>query len=185
MVKDSIEWALAVSPVLAGALAGAAMWPAIMGGVYHSVILPLVLLEMGQKGHSFFGAVDMVSLVMVALGITLANLVKPRTSGERALAASGAPINFFFGTFVEAAYPFMFADKKVFAVAIFSATLGGLTVGAFGAEATAYLPAFIAPFVSTTAVGMTVAMLVALSSSFLLTLAVNVLHLRKAEPATT
>ena len=101
------------------------------------------------------------------------------------LAASGAPINFFFGTFVEAAYPFMFADKKVFAVAIFSATLGGLTVGAFGAEATAYLPAFIAPFVSTTAVGMTVAMLVALSSSFLLTLAVNVLHLRKAEPATT
>ena len=60
-----------------------------------------------------------------------------------------------------------------------------LTVGAFGAEATAYLPAFIAPFVSTTAVGMTVAMLVALSSSFLLTLAVNVLHLRKAEPATT
>ena len=32
---------------------------------------------------------------------------------------------------------------------------------------------------------MTVAMLVALASSFLLTLTINVLHLRKAEPATT
>jgi fructose-specific phosphotransferase system IIC component len=183
-VKFSIEWAQDVSPLLAGALAGLAMWPAIIGGVYHGVILPLVVLEMSQKGHSFFGAVDMVSLVMVALGITLANLVKPRTSGERALAASGAPINFFFGTFVEAAYPFMFADRKVFAVAIFSATLGGLTVGAFGAEATAYQPAFVAPFVSTTPAGMTVAMLVALASSFLLTLAINVLHRRKAEPPT-
>ncbi|MFT3887810.1 MAG: hypothetical protein QM713_06570 [Arachnia sp.] len=177
-VKFSIEWAQDVSPLLAGALAGLAMWPAIIGGVYHGVILPLVLLEMSEKGHSFFGAVDMVSLVMVALGITLANLVKPRTSGERALAASGAPINFFFGTFVEAAYPFMFGDKRVFGVALISATLGGLTVGAVGAESTAYVPAFVAPFVSTTAVGMTLAMLVALASSFLLTLALNLLHRR-------
>lgn len=182
-VKDSIEWALAVSPVLAGALAGAAMWPAIMGGVYHSVILPLVLLEMGQKGHSFFGAVDMVSLVMVSLGITVANVILPRTSGERALAGSGAAVNFFFGTFVESSYPFMFGDKRVFAAAIVAATAGGAVVGLSAVEATAYLSVFIAPFVSTNALGLVAAM----ATSFLIaggmTLIANVLYLRKAAAA--
>ena len=31
-----------------------------------------------------------------------------KASGERALAGSGAAVNFFFGTFVESSYPFMF-----------------------------------------------------------------------------
>ena len=72
-VKDAIGFLVDLNPLLAGAVAGLVIWPAIMGGVYHAAILPLVLLEMGEKGHSFFGAVDMVSLVMVSLGITLAN----------------------------------------------------------------------------------------------------------------
>jgi len=83
----------------------------------------------------------MVCLVMVSLGITLANVVRPRSSGERALAGSGAAVNFFFGTFVEASYPFMFSDRRVFATAIGAATVGGAVVGAMGVEATAYLPA--------------------------------------------
>lgn len=178
-VKSGIEWALGVNPILAGALAGLAMWPAIMGGVYHSVILPLVLLEMGQKGHSFFGAIDMVALVMVSLGITLANTIKPRTSGERALAGSGAAVNFFFGTFVEASYPFMFGDKKVFGIALLSATIGGAVVGATGSEASAYLPAVVAPFISTNLWGFILSMVVGAAIAFALTLFVNILHLRK------
>jgi hypothetical protein len=172
-VKGAIEALVAFNPLLAGALAGLVMWPAIMGGVYHAVILPLVLLEMGEKGHSFFGAVDMVSLVMVSLGITLANVVRPRTSGERALAASGAAVNFGFGTFVEASYPFLFADRKVFGVALGSAALGGLVVGATGAEATAYLPAVVAPFVATDTVGMVLSMLVGCVVPFVAVLAIN------------
>ncbi len=144
------------------------------------MILPLVLLEMGQKGHSFFGAVDMVGLVMVSLGITLANVVKPRTSGERALAGSGAGVNFFFGTFVEASYPFMFGDKRVFATAVGSATVGGALVGAFGVEATAYLPAVSAPFVSTNTGGMVVAMVTSALLAFVLTVAINTHYLRRA-----
>ena len=182
-VKGSIEWALSVSPVLAGALAGLAMWPAIMGGVYHSVILPLVLLEMGQKGHSFFGAIDMVALVMVSLGITLANVIKPRTSGERALAGSGAAVNFFFGTFVESSYPFMFGDKKVFATALLAATAGGAVAGASAVEATAYLPVFVAPFVSTNAMGLVIAMVTSFVIAGALTLLTNILHLRKGDAA--
>lgn len=173
-VKTGIQAALDFSPVLAGALAGGVIWFALMGGVYHSVILPLVLLEMGQKGFSFFGAIDMVCLVMVSLGITLANVVRPRSSGERALAGSGAAVNFFFGTFVEASYPFMFSDRRVFATAIGAATVGGAVVGAMGVEATAYLPAVMAPFVATNAVGMVIAMLVATGLAFAVTLFINI-----------
>jgi fructose-specific phosphotransferase system IIC component len=172
-VRIGIEQAVAFSPLLAGALAGLAMWPAIIGGVYHSVILPLVLLEMGEKGHSFFGAIDMVALVMVSLGITLANVIRPRTSGERALAGSGAAVNFFFGTFVESSYPFMFGDKRVFAIALIAATTGGTLVGVTGAEATAYLPAVVAPFIATNVWGMVLAMAVSFAIAFSLTLLVN------------
>ena len=179
-VKTAIEYALDFSPILAGAFAGAVIWFAIIGGVYHAVILPLVLLEMGQKGHSFFGAVDMVSLVMVSLGITLANLVRPRTSGERALAGAGAAVNFFFGTFVEASYPFMFGDKRVFATAVAAATAGGAVVGAFGTEATAYLPAVVAPFVSTGAVGMVLAMVTATALAFVGTVLINAHVIRRS-----
>jgi len=182
-VKEGIQWAVGVNPALAGALAGLAIWPAIIGGVYHSVILPLVLLEMGEKGYSFFGAIDMVSLVMVSLGITLANVIVPRTSGERALAGSGAAVNFFFGTFVEASYPFMFGDKKVFGIALVAATAGGAVVGLTGAEATAYLPAVVAPFVSTTAAGMTLSMICGFAVAFGLTLLVGLAHRRAQRSA--
>lgn len=180
-VKTAIEATVDFSPILAGALAGAVMWPAIIGGVYHAVILPLVLLEMSEKGHSFFGAIDMVALVMVSFGITLANVIRSRTSGERALAGSGAAVNFFFGTFVEASYPFMFGDKRVFATALLAATAGGAIVGITGSEATAYLPAVVAPFVATDVVGMVVAMLTAFGIAFVLTLAINLVATRGAK----
>lgn len=77
-IKLAIEATLAFSPILAGLLAGLVIWPAILGGVYHAVILPLVLLEMEKSGVSFLGAVDMVGLVMVAAGINLANVIAPR-----------------------------------------------------------------------------------------------------------
>lgn len=183
-VGDGIAWAVTFSPILAGALAGLAMWPAIIGGVYHSVILPLVLLEMGQKGHSFFGAVDMAALVIVSLGITLANAIKPRTSGERALAGSGSAVNFFFGTFAEASYPFMFGDKKVFGAALLAATAGGAVVGLTGTEATAYLPAFVAPFIATNSFGLVAAMATSFTIAFLLTFLANLTALRSARART-
>lgn len=177
-VKTGIEALVEFNPLLAGAVAGLAMWPAIIGGVYHAVILPLVLVEMGEKGHSFFGAIDMVGLVMVSLGIALANVVLPRSSGERALAASGAAVNFGFGTFVEAAYPFLFADKKVFAGALLSAAAGGALVGWTGSEATAYLPAFLPPFIATNKLGMALAMLTACACAFASTALANLHHRR-------
>ena len=51
------------------------IWPAIIGGVYHAAIPPIVLLEMERAGNSFLGAVDMPGLAMVSAGITPANII--------------------------------------------------------------------------------------------------------------
>lgn len=123
----------------AGAVAGLLIWPAIIGGVYHAAILPIVLLEMEEMGFSFLGAIDMTGLVMVSAGITLANIILPKQKGEVAVALPGCIINICFGTFVEASYPFMFSNKIVFAGALASATVGGAIVGLFNVKGTAYV----------------------------------------------
>lgn len=172
-IKLLIEQTIAFSPMLAGALAGLLIWPAILGGIYHAAILPIVLLEMEQTGVSFLGAVDIVSLVMVAAGINLANILFPRDKGEAAIAAPGFMINLGFGTFAESAYPFMFSSKMVFAGAILSGGLGGMIVGLFDVRGTAYLPSFIAPFAATNLFGLLTAMLGSLICAFVITTFAN------------
>lgn len=85
-----------------------------MGGVYHAAILPIVMLEMEAHGFSFLGSIDMNCLVMVCAGIQVANILHPRRKSDRVACIPSLFINLVFGTFVEAAYPFMFASKKVF-----------------------------------------------------------------------
>lgn len=172
-IKLLIEQTVAFSPVLAGAVAGLLIWPAILGGVYHAAILPIVLLEMEQTGASFLGAVDMVALVVVAAGINLANIIFPRNKGEAAVATPGFLINLGFGTFVESAYPFMFSNKVVFGGAILSGGIGGMLVGLFNVKGTAYLPTFVAPFASTNMFGLIIAMLASLTCAFVITTIAN------------
>ena len=154
-------------------LAGLVIWPAILGGVYHAVILPLVLLQMQATGFSFLGAVDMVSLVMVAAGINLANIIGPRDKGEAAVATPGLLINLGFGTFVESAYPFMFANRVVFGGAIASAGFGGMLIGLLNIEGVAYVPAFVSPFMSNNTIYMIGIMTVTCLMACVITLFAN------------
>ncbi|RCW62519.1 PTS sugar transporter [Saliterribacillus persicus] len=179
-VKDLIEAAVAFNPILAGAVAGLLIWPAIIGGVYHAAILPIVLLEMERTGNSFLGAVDMVGLVMVAAGINLANIIRPRDKGEAAVAAPGFVINLSFGTFVESAYPFMFSSKWVFAGALISGGIGGALVGLFDVRGTAYVPTFTAPFLANNSVGFIIAMVVPCLVAFTITILANQFSKKKA-----
>lgn len=172
-IRGLIDGAVEFNPILAGALAGLVIWPAIVAGFYHAAILPIILLEMEEVGTSFFGAVDMSGLVMVSAGITLANIVKPKRSGERAVAAPGFAINMGFGTFVEAAYPFMFSDKRVFASAMIASTLAGGVAGMLGARGTAYVPSVVAPFLAENPIGFAAAMAVGLLTAFVLTWSIN------------
>jgi fructose-specific phosphotransferase system IIC component len=179
-IRSLLDTLVSMNPVLAGLIAGLLIWPAIIGGIYHAAILPIVLLEMERAGNSFLGAVDMVGLVMVSAGITLANIVAPRDKGEAAVAAPGFLINVGFGTFVEAAYPFMFSNKFIFAGAIISSGLGGLLVGLFDVRGTAYVPSVMAPFLSNNMSGFIIAMLGSLLCAFIITLFVNLLAKKKS-----
>lgn len=172
-IKLAIEQTLAFSPLLAGLIAGLLIWPAILGGIYHAAILPLVLLEMEKTGSSFLGAVDMVGLVMVAAGINLANVIAPRDRSESAVALPGLLINLGFGTFVESAYPFMFSNKYVFSGAIVASGIGGMLLGAMYVKGTAYVPAIASPLLSNNPWGMAIAMLSIMLLSFIITLIAN------------
>jgi fructose-specific phosphotransferase system IIC component len=180
-IRSLLDLLVSTNGTLAGLIAGLLIWPAIIGGVYHAAILPIVLLEMEKTGNSFLGAVDMVGLVMVSAGITLANIVSPRDKGEAAVAAPGFAINMGFGTFVEAAYPFMFSNKYIFAGAILSSGLGGLLVGLFDVRGTAYVPSFMAPLLSNNMTGFIIAMAGSLICSFLITLSINKISVKKSK----
>ncbi|MBP1155696.1 MULTISPECIES: PTS sugar transporter [unclassified Paenibacillus] len=173
LIRFVIDQAVSFNPILAGIVAGLLIWPAILGGIYHAAILPIVLLEMENTGNSFLGAIDMVGLVMVSAGITLANIVAPRDKGEATVATPGFLINMGFGTFVEAAYPFMFSNKIVFMGAILSAGVGGGLVGLFNIRGTAYVPSFMGPLLSNNMAGFIISMATALILAFLITVVAN------------
>jgi fructose-specific phosphotransferase system IIC component len=179
IIKTAIEMALAYNAILAGAFAGFCIWFAIIGGVYHAVILPIVLLEMEKTGNSFLGCIDMCCLVLVCAGIMLANIVFPKQKSDSAIALPGLFINLFFGTFVEAAYPFMFSSKKVFASAIIAATIAGAFVGGFEIRATAYVPTFVAPTMANTAIPFIICMIIAMAAAFILTSICNQIDKKK------
>lgn len=172
-IRWLIETTIGISPTLTGVLAGLLIWPAIIGGVYHAAILPIILLEMENTGHSFLGAIDMVGLTMVAAGINLATIVAPSKKGDRTVALPGFLVNMGFGTYVESAYPFMFSSKIIFGGAILSGGLAGGTIGLFNAKGTAYVPSLAGPFLSDHIVGFAISMLVGLSASFIITFIAN------------
>lgn len=172
-IRTLLDSLIAFSPVVTGIIGGLLIWPAIIGGVYHAAILPIVLLEMEKTGNSFLGAVDMTGLVMVSAGITLANILFPKAKEEATLAAPGFLVNVGFGTFVEAAYPFMFSDKLVFAGAILASGISGGLVGLFNVRGTAYVPAVVAPTMSNNPFGFLLSMLAGLGCAFIFTVIAN------------
>lgn len=174
MIKMAIDWALDYNAILAGGIAGFAIWFAIIGGVYHAAILPIILLEMESTGYSFLGSIDLCGLIMVCAGLQLANIVRPKKSSDRAACIPNLIINLAFGTFGESAYPFMFSSKKVFGATILSSTLTGLLIGFLDVKCTAYVPAFLAPFMSNDkAIQTVVCILFAIAVSFILNVIIN------------
>ena len=68
----------------------------------------------------------------------------------------------------------MFASKKIFASVIASATVTGLLIGLFDVKCTAYVPCFLAPFMSNDKVVMAiVCMAAAVAMQTVLTVVCN------------
>ena len=106
-------------------------------------------------------------------GINLANVIAPREKSEAAVATPGLLINLGFGTFVESAYPFMFANKIVFGSAIVWAGLGGMMLGFFNVKGVAYVPAFASPFLSSNALQMAIVMVTVMGLTCISTIIAN------------
>ena len=174
---------------LLGAGVGAAMAWGSQVGLYHSLFLPLIVLEMERGAPSFLGAVDWCSLCLSSGGICLAAWLLPPppaafpsggaapaavTLDPRPLARRGAFINLFYGDFVEACYPFLsipLVRIAYYLAAMVSTTLL-LTVGA---KSSAYLPFFVSAWLAQPA-DATPAALVAVGLPFAATLLVSVLY---------
>ncbi len=154
---------------LFGLVAGIIIWASIRSGFYHRIILPLILFEMSKEGVSLLGTIDLAGLVMVAAGIELANLIRPRQRGEKAVAKSVLVQSLGFGTYVEGAYVFM-VDRKVRISATIIAGLSGLLANMLEVRGTAYVPVYLAPFLSNHPWEMALVLGFALGASFLVTL---------------
>jgi hypothetical protein len=153
-------------PIL-GLVAGATIRAAIRHGLYHRIILPLILFEMSKEGVSLLGTIDIAGLVMVAAGVELAHLAFPRQKGERAVARSALTQSLGYGTYVEGAYPFMVQVRTSTAMI---AGLSGLLANALDVQGTAYVPVYLAPLLSNQPWGMTMILGMTLAGSFLVTL---------------
>lgn len=82
-------------------------------GWYHSLFLPVILIEMERGEASILGAVDECTLCLVSAGICAGNIVTSRllSDGDVSISKRGVKINLLCGDFIEAAYPFM--DRSV------------------------------------------------------------------------
>lgn len=82
-------------------------------GYYHSICLPLILVEMELGEAALCGSIDEATLVCVSAGICLANLIVTPCFEDQGkeetlqLSRRGLRINLLFGDFIEVAYPFM------------------------------------------------------------------------------
>ena len=78
-------------------------------GYYHSLFLPVILIEMERGEASILGAVDECTLCLVSAGVCAGNIITAHflTDGDVSISKRGVKINLLCGDFIEAAYPFM------------------------------------------------------------------------------
>jgi len=157
-------------------------------GWYHSLFLPLILIEMdgatrGEEG-SLLGAIDECTLVMVCAGICSGNLILPfkqkndkmegnRGSGHASLSWQALKTNIFCGDFIEAAYPSMERSSVINVSAYVAAGLSTEVLMKRSVLSTAYLPLPIAIWISNDRIGMGLACMIAYVVSFCGTIIAN------------
>ena len=153
-------------------------------GWYHSIFLPLILIEMEQGDASILGAVDECTLCLVSAGICFGNIVTSMLLAENDVAISkrGVKINLLCGDFIEAAYPFM--ERSVI-VNGFAYLAGGLSTEILYSQrpedvlSSAYLPFGLCIVLANDVERMTLACGVAFVISFLGTVIGNIVSWRK------
>jgi hypothetical protein len=140
-----------------GATLGVLMWPALVRGLYHSVILPLIVLEIAVTEESFLAVLDVVCLVTVAAGIAAGHWARARD----AAAVRTVRLTVVFGTYVEGVLPLVRRDRGTFLMTCGTAAAAGGVAGAVAGRSVPYLSPAIVPFVGHPVGGLAAAVIVA------------------------
>lgn len=149
-------------------------------GYYHSICLPVILIEMELGAPSLWGAVDEATLVLVSAGICCANLVWSQDRGDAetsALCRRGLRINLLFGDFIEVAYPFMEKSTIVNVAGYVASGVATelLTGDSKSVLSSAYLPLPVAIWLSSDWSKVSLVYVAAFSIAFLGTLISNII----------
>lgn len=146
-------------------------------GWYHSVFLPLILIEMDAASFSVLGAMDECALVMVCAGICTGNLIVPPLkdggSGHRSLSWRALKTNISCGDFIEACYPYMDKSRLINVSAYIAAGLSCEILMQRRVLGSAYLPLPLTIWVSNDRTGMFLSCVVAFLICFVATVASN------------
>lgn len=146
-------------------------------GWYHSIYLPIILIEMEQGNPSMWGSVDQCVLVMVSAGICASNVLIHNSSSDGGdddndyLSRRGLKINLLCGDFIEVAYPYM---EKSDIVNIFAYLASGISTeilyqsssSSHSVLSSAYLPFPISIILAKDPYRISLAMLSAFTISF-------------------
>jgi hypothetical protein len=127
-------------------------------GIYHAVLLPLLVVEMEAGDWGLLGSFDLCCLVLPCAGLCAGTLLADHVrrcgvvfadqrrrgahqpSGWAALCQRGLWLNVAFGDFVEAAVPLLQRSKGAAAAAYVGAASSGAVLGLCRCRASAYLP---------------------------------------------
>ena len=151
-------------------------------GWYHSMFLPLIMLEMdsssGQNAASLLGAIDECTLVMVCAGICAGNLLFPhhRLGGTTSLSWQALKTNILCGDFIEACYPSMEKSRLINAAAYLAAGASTEVIVRRRVLSSAYMPLPLTVLISNDRWGMIAASSIAFSISFVGTIIANQLE---------
>jgi hypothetical protein len=172
-VALGIDRGLASAGLWIGLIVGALMWPLMLRGLYHTVIIPLMVIEMEQRGLSFLATMDVIGLVVAAAGVAAANVWLPRVAVHRRAAVHTLRITLWFGDYVEGVYPFFEEDRRVLWMAGAASTLAGAIAGVTTARSVSYIAPWLVPVIGTSAIGLTAALLGCFAFSFCATSILN------------
>mmetsp|Transcript_34288 Transcript_34288/g.82997 ORF Transcript_34288/g.82997 Transcript_34288/m.82997 type:complete len:212 (+) Transcript_34288:1028-1663(+) len=168
---DTLNYGLENYGALLGLILGGLTVTASMHGYYHTILLPLILLEMEDGSMSFLGMLDMEALVLVCAGICCGVAVHPRSRPAEIQAAERAlSINLRWGDYVEAAYPFMERDIYIMIAAHVGGAVGGALCGYYEAKGSAYVPCWSLLIIGENGIGCLLGMAAAFAIPFLTTL---------------
>jgi fructose-specific phosphotransferase system IIC component len=181
-LTEAVAFGLGQAGWIVGGVLGAAMWAIMLRGYYHSLILPLMVIEFSQRGLSFLAALDMVGLVAVSAGIALATMIAPGQPEDRLTARHTLALNLGFGTFVEGSFPHLRRARTNMAVAVIAATAGGAIIGAGHGYGVTYIPIPALPLVGDDWQSLALGLGCALTIAVIGTAAANLVYRARRDP---